>query len=73
MELHNKVQGTMASVPYVEENYNNVYLRSNVQQIIEEDGTTYWLYDEILLTITEYASLRDTNIFDGIFERMKAT
>jgi hypothetical protein len=71
MELHNKVQGTMASVPYVEENYNNVYLRSNVQQIIKEDGTTYWLYDEILLTITEYASLRDTNIFDGIFERMK--
>jgi len=72
MEIHNNVQGTMDTVPAIEENFNNIYLRSNVGRMTDNDRQ-YWMYDEIVLTAKEYASLKDANIFEGIFERMKAT
>ena len=59
-----KVRGTQESIPYIEIGKTNVYIRTNVERI-EEEEFSGWEYDEEIISIPEYIStLSDKNSVD---------
>ena len=59
-----KVRGTQESIPYIEIGKTNVYIRTNVEYI-EEEEFSGWEYDEEIISIPEYIStLSDKNSID---------
>ena len=59
-----KVRGTQESIPYIEIGKTNVYIRTNVEYI-EEEEFSGWEYDEEIISIPEYIStLSDKNSVD---------
>ena len=61
-----KVRGTQESKPFIEIGKSNVYIRTNVERI-EEEEFSGWEYDEEIISIPEYIStLSDKNSVDVI-------
>jgi hypothetical protein len=61
-----KVRGTQESIPFIEIGKTNVYIRTNVERI-EEEEFSGWEYDEEIISIPEYIStLSDKNSVDVI-------
>ena len=59
-----KVRGTQESIPFIEIGKTNVYIRTNVERI-EEEEFSGWEYDEEIISIPEYIStLSDKNSVD---------
>jgi len=59
-----KVRGTQESIPFIEIGKTNVYIRTNVEYI-EEEEFSGWEYDEEIISIPEYIStLSDKNSVD---------
>jgi hypothetical protein len=59
-----KIRGTQESIPFVEIGKTNVYIRTNVEYI-EEEEFSGWEYDEEIISIPEYIStLSDKNSID---------
>ncbi len=59
-----RVRGTQESIPFIEIGKTNVYIRTNVEYI-EEEEFTGWEYDEIIVPIHEYINtLADKNSLD---------
>jgi hypothetical protein len=56
-----KIRGTQESIPFIEIGKTNVYIRTNVEYI-EEEEFSGWEYDEEIISIPEYIStLSDKN------------
>ena len=56
-----KIRGTQESIPFIEIGKTNVYIRTNVKRI-EEEEFSGWEYDEEIISIPEYIStLSDKN------------
>lgn len=49
-----KVQGSQNKVPKLEINIDTVYLRDNIVKKSDDEGNSYWEYDEIQMTLNEY-------------------
>lgn len=49
-----KVQGSQNEVPKLEINIDTVYLRDNIVKKSDDEGNSYWEYDEIQMTLNEY-------------------
>ena len=61
-----KIRGTQESIPFIEIGKTNVYIRTNVERI-EEEEFSGWEYDEEIISIPEYIStLSDKNSIDII-------
>ena len=61
-----RIRGTQESIPYIEIGKTNVYIRTNVEYI-EEEEFSGWEYDEEIISIPEYIStLSDKNSVDII-------
>jgi hypothetical protein len=61
-----RVRGTQESIPFIEIGKTNVYIRTNVERI-EEEEFSGWEYDEEIISIPEYIStLSDKNSVDVI-------
>jgi hypothetical protein len=61
-----RVRGTQESIPFIEIGKTNVYIRTNVERI-EEEEFSGWEYDEEIISIPEYIStLSDKNSIDLI-------
>ena len=61
-----KVKGTQESIPFIEIGKTNVYIRTNVERI-EEEEFSGWEYDEEIISIPEYINtLSDKNSIDII-------
>ena len=61
-----KIRGTQESIPFIEIGKTNVYIRTNVERI-EEEEFSGWEYDEEIISIPEYIStLSDKNSVDVI-------
>ena len=61
-----KIRGTQESMPFIEIGKTNVYIRTNVEYI-EEEEFSGWEYDEEIISIPEYIStLSDKNSVDVI-------
>ena len=61
-----KVRGTQNSIPFIEVGKTNVYFRTNVVRI-EEEEFSGWEYDEQVIPIQEYINtLADRNSTDII-------
>jgi hypothetical protein len=61
-----KIRGTQKSIPFIEIGKTNVYIRTNVERI-EEEEFSGWEYDEEIISIPEYIStLSDKNSVDVI-------
>lgn len=61
MKVYSKVRGTMFTVPNVEVNKDTVYIRSNIEEINDEDFKG-WEYDEVQYDMKEYVEkLTNTN------------
>ena len=61
-----KVRGTQESIPFIEIGKTNVYIRTNIERI-EEEEFSGWEYDEEIISIPEYIStLSDKNSIDLI-------
>jgi hypothetical protein len=59
-----KIRGTQESIPFIEIGKTNVYIRTNVEYI-EEEEFSGWEYDEEIISIPEYIStLSDKNSID---------
>jgi len=59
-----KIRGTQESIPFIEIGKTNVYIRTNVEYI-EEEEFSGWEYDEEIISIPEYIStLSDKNSVD---------
>ena len=59
-----RVRGTQESIPFIEIGKTNVYIRTNVEYI-EEEEFSGWEYDEEIISIPEYIStLSDKNSVD---------
>lgn len=59
-----KIRGTQESIPFIEIGKTNVYIRTNVEYI-EEEEFSGWEYDEEIISIPEYIStLSDKNLVD---------
>ena len=59
-----KVRGTQKSIPFIEIGKTNVYIRTNVERI-EEEEFSGWEYDEEIISIPEYINtLSDKNSVD---------
>jgi hypothetical protein len=59
-----KIRGTQESIPFIEIGKTNVYIRTNVEYI-EEEEFSGWEYDEETISIPEYIStLSDKNSVD---------
>ena len=59
-----KVRGTQESIPFIEIGKTNVYIRTNIERI-EEEEFSGWEYDEEIISIPEYIStLSDKNSVD---------
>ena len=59
-----KIRGTQESIPFIEIGKTNVYIRTNVEYI-EEEEFSGWEYDEEIISIPEYIStLSDINSVD---------
>ncbi len=56
-----RIRGTQESIPFIEIGKTNVYIRTNVEYI-EEEEFSGWEYDEEIISIPEYIStLSDKN------------
>lgn len=67
-----KVRGTQNSIPFIEVGKTNVYFRTNVVRI-EEEEFSGWEYDEQVIPIQEYINtLADRNSTDIIAMLMSA-
>ena len=61
-----KIRGTQESIPFIEIGKTNVYIRTNVEYI-EEEEFSGWEYDEEIISIPEYIStFSDKNSVDVI-------
>jgi len=61
-----RIRGTQESIPFIEIGKTNVYIRTNVERI-EEEEFSGWEYDEEIISIPEYIStLSDKNSVDII-------
>jgi hypothetical protein len=61
-----KVRGTQESIPFIEIGKTNVYIRTNVEYI-EEEEFSGWEYDEQVIPIQEYINtLADRDSTDTI-------
>ena len=61
-----RVRGTQESIPFIEIGKTNVYIRTNIERI-EEEEFSGWEYDEEIISIPEYIStLSDKNSVDII-------
>ena len=61
-----RIRGTQESIPFIEIGKTNVYIRTNVEYI-EEEEFSGWEYDEEIISIPEYIStLSDKNSVDVI-------
>jgi len=59
-----KIRGTQESIPFIEIGKTNVYIRTNVEYI-EEEEFSGWEYDEEIISIPEYINtLSDKNSVD---------
>lgn len=59
-----KIRGTQESIPFIEIGKTNVYIRTNIEYI-EEEEFSGWEYDEEIISIPEYIStLSDKNSVD---------
>jgi len=59
-----RIRGTQNSIPFIEVGKTNVYIRTNVEYI-EEEEFSGWEYDEEIISIPEYIStLSDKNSVD---------
>lgn len=60
----NNVRGTMEQVITKEENYGNIYIRTNIIRIDEEgeNGFHGWQYDEQQFTSSEYTAVLESEI-----------
>ena len=59
-----KIRGTQETIPFIEIGKTNVYIRTNVEYI-EEEEFSGWEYDEEIISIPEYIStLSDKNSVD---------
>ena len=59
-----KIRGTQESIPFIEIGKTNVYIRTNVEYI-EEEEFSGWEYDEEIISIPKYIStLSDKNSVD---------
>ena len=59
-----RIRGTQESIPFIEIGKTNVYIRTNVERI-EEEEFSGWEYDEEIISIPEYIStLSDKNSVD---------
>ena len=59
-----RIRGTQNSIPFIEIGKTNVYIRTNVEYI-EEEEFSGWEYDEEIISIPEYIStLSDKNSVD---------
>jgi len=59
-----RIRGTQESIPFIEIGKTNVYIRTNVEYI-EEEEFSGWEYDEEIISIPEYIStLSDKNSVD---------
>lgn len=73
------VQGTQATVPEVEVNFDLVYVRKNilkVSEVTDENGmvTTpaHWQYDEQEMTVGEYTEYIKNNMLEESLSTMEA-
>lgn len=48
-----RVKGTQETIPFIEISKTDVYIRTNVERI-ENEEFTGWEYDETVITIPEY-------------------
>lgn len=61
-----RIRGTQNSIPFIEVGKTNVYLRTNVVRI-EEEEFSGWEYDEQIIPIQEYINtLADRDSTDTI-------
>lgn len=61
-----RVRGSQETIPFIEVGKTNVYIRTNVEYI-EEEEFSGWEYDEEIISIPEYIStLSDKNSVDVI-------
>lgn len=59
-----RVRGSQETIPFIEVGKTNVYIRTNVEYI-EEEEFSGWEYDEEIISIPEYIStLSDKNSVD---------
>jgi len=62
MQLRTYVHGSQATVPTVEHNYGNVYVRFNIEPTSDTDPdgqtVTGWVYDEWFMTEAEYQQVQ---------------
>lgn len=59
-----RVRGSQETIPFIEIGKTNVYIRTNVEYI-EEEEFSGWEYDEEIISIPEYIStLSDKNSVD---------
>jgi hypothetical protein len=61
-----RIRGTQNSIPFIEVGKTNVYIRTNVEYI-EEEEFSRWEYDERVIPIQEYINtLADRDSTDTI-------
>ena len=53
VSMHRRVRGSQESVPYIEVGKTDVYIRTNVDRVEEEDFSG-WEYDERIISIPEH-------------------
>lgn len=59
-----RVRGSQETIPFIEVGKTNVYIRTNVEHV-EEEEFSGWEYDEEIISIPEYIStLSDKNSVD---------
>lgn len=69
MKHNSQVHGTQSvKPPFIEENGDTVYIRTNITKTTVKDNDTErteWVYDEDVLTRTEYQSLIQGRLMSG--------
>ena len=58
-----KVRGTQESIPFIEIGKTNVYIRTNVERI-EEEEFSGWEYDEEIISLPTYIDRLQMKIAD---------
>lgn len=73
MQLRTDIHGGQVTVPDIEHNYGNVYVRFNIQPYEEQDEqgqiTKGWTYDEWFMSEYEYQAIQQGNMpYGGVWD-----
>lgn len=58
-----KIRGTQESIPFIEIGKTNVYIRTNVERI-EEEEFSGWEYDEEIISLPTYIDRLQMKVVD---------